>query len=211
MNYSAVVAFLFLFPTIFAVGFAQTERSEVTASAVADFTRPSPGAFVSGWNAGTNITQTSRAGVGGSLEYRYALRGNNSADLLYSRTPTNSKLVLPANSEDIWPISRNEFDLLFTHRLRPLLHGLFSLYGAAGAGGILLNGGKTESGFDKQFAFVAGGGGDIRVAYRLRLRVGLTTDFLKASTYSDITYRSSWTSMAEPRIGFVVPLGMTER
>jgi opacity protein-like surface antigen len=183
----------------------------------ADFTRASPGEFVAGWNAGTSIVQSSRAGLGESLEYRHLLWGSNSAGLLYSRTPTDSELhvpqsaLIPQRYVDSWSITRNEFDLLFTHQLKWEARGRISPYGAAGAGGIMLNGGKSESGFDKQFAYVAGGGADIKIPFRIRLRLGMTTDILKASTYGDVTYRSSWTMMAEPRIGFVIPLGMPER
>jgi hypothetical protein len=208
---SFVVLVLALFVISPVVCFSQSERNQLAALTVADFTRPSPGDFVSGWNAGTKITQFSRAGVGQSLEYRYLLRGNTSAGLLYSRTPTDSKLVVPNSSPDIWPITRNEFDVLLTQEMKPLMHGLFSPYGTAGAGAIVLNGGKSESGLDAQFAWVAGGGADIRISYRIRLRIGCTADILKASTFSDPTYRSSWTAMAEPRIGFVLPLSWRSR
>jgi hypothetical protein len=208
---NSVVVFAFLFPAVCVPGFAQQGRGELATSAVASFTRPSPGEFVSGWNAGTRITQASRAGVGQSLEYRYFLRGNSSAGLLYSRTPTDSKLIVPGSPLNIWPLSRNEFDLLFTRRLRPLAHGILLPYGAAGGGAIVLNGGASESGLDRQAAFVAAGGGDIRVSRQLRLRIGLTADILKASTYSDPTYRSSWTVMAQPKVGFVLPWGAAAR
>lgn len=178
---------------------------------VADFTKSSPGEFVSGWNAGTHIVQASRAGVGQSLEYRRLLWGNNSGSFVYTRTPTDSKLILPGNSFDIWPITRSELDLLFTRPLkRPASHG-FSPYVSAGAGAIVLNGGKSESGLDRQFAFVLGAGQDVAVASRFRLRIGFTADILKASTYSDQTYRSSWTAMAVPRIGLVMPIGRPAR
>jgi hypothetical protein len=207
LKYSILVVYLFLPVIVPILCCAQSGKSEVAAFAIADFTRQSPGEFVSGWNAGTKIVQSSRAGIGQSLEYRRSLWGNNSAGLSYARTPTDSKLILPQNSYDIWPITRNEFDLLYTRRLKPLGRGWLSPYGAAGAGAILLNG-KSESGLDRQFAYVVGGGGDIKIPYRLRLRIGMTMDILKASTYSDTTYRSSWTTIVEPRIGFVVPLGM---
>jgi hypothetical protein len=186
---------------------SQPERNQLAVSTVADFTKPSPGEFVSGWNAGTHIVQTNRAGIGQSLEYQRWLWGSNSGSLVYTRTPTNSKLSLPGNSFDIWPITRSEFDLLFTRQLTRLASRRFSPYGQAGAGAIVLNGGKTESGLNGQFAYVAGAGADIKVPWRARLRIGLTTDFLKAPTYSDRTYRSSWTAMASPRIGFVLPIG----
>ncbi len=211
MTSSFVVLGLSLFAISPVVSFAQLERNQLAAFTVADFTRPSPGQFVSGWNAGTKITQTSRAGVGQSLEYRYALLANSSVGLLYSRTPTDSKLIVPSSSPDIWPITRNEFDLLFTHRTKPLEHGIFSPYGSAGAGAIVLDGGKSESGLDGQFAWVAGGGADFRISRRISLRIGLTADILRASTYSDPTYRSSWTVMAEPKIGFVLPITWPER
>lgn len=208
----AVATVAFLFPSVSHLAFAQAERNEVAAYAVADFTRTSPGKFVAGWNAGTTITQGASARVGESFEYRLALPRSSSVGLLYSRTPTNAKLFVP-QSELIpqryvvsWPVTRNEFDLLYTYRLKPHLHGVLSPYVTGGGGAILLDG-KAASGLDKQGAFVFGGGGDIRIAYRLRLRAGLTTDILKASTYSDRAYRSSWTTVAEPRIGIVVPLG----
>jgi hypothetical protein len=186
---------------------AQSERNQLAVFTVADFTKPSPGEFVSGWNAGTHIVQTNRAGIGQSLEYRRWLWGSNGGSLVYTRTPTDSKLSLPGNAFDIWPITRSEFDLLFTRQLTHLASRRFSPYGQAGAGAIVLNGGKTESGLDRQFAYVAGAGADFKMPWRARLRIGFTTDFLKASTYSDQTYRSSWTAMVSPRIGFVLPIG----
>lgn len=210
LKYSIFLMYLLLPSVAPILGRAQSQSNEIATFETADFTRPSPGKFVSGWNAGTNIVQASRAGMGQSLEYRRSFRGNNSVGLLYTRTPTDSKLILPQNSYDIWPISRNEFDLLYTRRLKPFSRRWLSPYGTAGAGAILLDG-KKASGLDRQFAYVVGGGGDFRMPHRIRLRVGVTTDVLKASTYSDVTYRSSWTVMAEPRIGFVVPLGWPAR
>lgn len=207
-----VAALALLFPSVSHPALAQAGRNEVAAYTVADFSRASTGEFVAGWNAGTTITQGSSARIGESFEYRFALPRNNSVGLLYTCTPTNAKLFVP-RSELIpqryvvsWPVTRNEFDLLFTRRLKPHLRGILSPYVAGGGGAILLDG-KAASGLDKQGAFVFGGGGDIRIASRLRLRIGLTTDILKASTYSDRAYRSSWTTVAEPRIGLVVPLG----
>jgi hypothetical protein len=141
---------------------AQLERNEVAALAVADFTQPSAGKFVSGWNAGTHITQASRAGIGGSFEYRFWLGNGFAAGLLYTGTPTNSKLTMPDHSVVSWPISRNEIDLLLTRELKTVARRRISPYVTAGGGAIVLNGGKTESGLDRQAAFIVGGGGDIK-------------------------------------------------
>jgi hypothetical protein len=215
VSYKKAVVYLFLFAPISLMGFAQSEKAPFTtpeknqlaAYTTANITRPSAGRFVAGWNAGTDIVQASRAGIGTSLEFRRWVGRGFSAGLLYSRTPTNSKLLVPGCPPLIWAISRNEFDVLLTRQFKPVISGKIAPYATAGGGAILLDG-NAASGLDRQVAYVVGGGSDLKIPLGMRMRVGLTTDILKASTYSDVTYRSSWTTMVEPRFGFVIPLGL---
>jgi hypothetical protein len=83
-------------------------------------------------------------------------------------------------------------------------------YVTSGAGAVALNGGSTgtHSGWDRQAALVGGAGSDVRLSRLITLRAGFTMDSLKASTYSDPSYRSTATIMVEPRIGLVWGFGL---
>ena len=183
---------------------SQTLAAYLTAS----ITKPSPGQF----NYATKIKawQTNGTGWGRSAEYRMKIRGGNYGGILFSDTPTNATLYVPGQKPFTWPIRRYEFDVLWTYQFAPVLHRA-APYVTSGAGGIALNGGTKESGWDKQAALVAGAGSDVRLSRFITLRVGLTMDFLKASTYSDRQYRSTGTVMVEPRIGFVWDLKTTAK
>jgi len=170
----------------------------------AAITKPSPGQFN---YLNEKVWQSSGTGWGKAAEYRMKIRGNNYGGLLFSDTPTNGTLYVPGQKPFSWPVRRYEFDMLWTHEFEPLWRRA-APYVTSGAGAIALNGGPTESGWDKQGALVTGAGSDIRLARFVTMRVGFTLDWLKASTYSDRTYRASGTVMAEPRIGFVWGLGM---
>jgi hypothetical protein len=170
---------------------------------VGAITRPSSGQF----SNGEKITQTNGTGWGRSAEYRTRIRGRNYGGILFSDTPTNSTLYFSGLKPFTWPIRRYEFDLLLTHEFAPVLHRMVP-YVTSGVGAIALNGGSTESGWDRQAALVVGGGGDLQLSRAIILRAGFTVDGLKASTYSDQTYRSTPTIMVAPRIGLVWNFGL---
>lgn len=183
------------------VGTNQTLAAFVTGA----ITRPSPGVF--NYPIPMRASQTNGTGWGRSAEYRKGIWGRNFAGLLYSETPTNATLYVPRQKPFTWPISRYEFDMLFTHEFAPI-HRRLTPYITSGAGAIALNGHPSESGWDGQWALVGGTGGDIRLSRFVTLRAGFTVDGLKASTYSDRSYRSRYTVMVEPRIGFVWAFGL---
>jgi hypothetical protein len=177
----------------------ETIATYVTAA----ITKPSPGQFSyyreQSW-------QSNGTGWGNSAEYRMRIRGGNYGGILFSDTPTNGTLYVSGKEPFSWSIRRYEFDVLWTHEFA-WVRGRAALYVASGAGAIALNGGAAESGWDKQAAFVAGAGSDVRLARFITMRVGFTIDSLKASTYGDRDYRSNGTIMVEPRIGFVWGIG----
>ena len=166
-------------------------------------TKPSPGQSI----YGVKSWQTNGTAWGRSAEYRMKIRGRNYGGILLSDTPTNSTLYLPGPFS--WPIRRYEFDVLWTHEFAPVRHRVVP-YVTAGAGAIALNDGSTgiHSGWDRQAALVGGAGTDVRLSRLITLRAGFTMDSLKASTYSDPTYRSTGTIMVEPRIGLVWGFGL---
>lgn len=178
----------------------QTLAAFVSAS----ITKPSPGIFKYG--IPMPAWQTNGTGWGRSVEYRKRIWGGNFGGLLYSETPTNATLYTPRQKPFTWPMHRYEFDVLLTHEFAPIRNRLVP-YLAGGAGAIALNGHSNESGWDAQSALVAGAGSDIRLTRLIILRVGFTVDGFKASTYSDRAYRSAYTVMVEPRIGFVWDFG----
>lgn len=179
------------------------EEQTVVEYATVAITKPSNGHF----NGGLHIRQTNGTGWGEAAEYRIRLRGANYGGLLFSHTPTNSTLYLPGQPPFSWPMRRFEFDLLWTHQFAPVRTLRTVPWVTGGVGAIALNGGSNFSGWNAQEPLVAGAGGDVRLSRRITLRVGFTMDALKASTYSDQTYRSTGTVMVEPRIGFVWGLG----
>lgn len=173
--------------------------------ATAAITKPSPGQF----NYATVVKawQTNGTGWGKSMEYRRRIWGRNYGGLLFSDTPTNSTLYVRGQKPFTWPIRRYELDALWTHEFAPVL-GRAVPYVTSGGGGIALNGHSNESGWDRQAALVAGCGSDVRLSRFITMRIGFTTDAFKASTYSDRSYRSAYTVMVEPRIGFVWDFGL---
>jgi len=179
----------------------QTLATYITGS----ITKPSPGQTI----YGLKLWQTNGTGWGKSAEYRRKIRGRNYGGILFSDTPTNSTLYWPRQGSITWPIRRYEFDVLWTHEFAPVRHRVVP-YVTSGAGAIVLNGGSTgtHSGWDRQAAFVGGAGGDVYLSRLITLRAGFTMDSLKASTYSDRTYRSTRTVMVEPRIGLVWGFGL---
>jgi hypothetical protein len=178
-------------------------NNTIATYATAAITKPSPGQFnyylKQSW-------QSNGTGWGNSAEYRMRIRGGNYGGFLFSDTPTNGTIYVPGKAPFSWPVRRYEFDVLWTHEFAGV-HGRAAPYVASGAGAIALNGGPSESGWDKQAALVAGAGSDVKLARFLTMRVGFTVDSLKASTYGDRDYRSSGTIMVEPRIGFVWGIG----
>lgn len=182
-----------------------TTSDTVTTYLTGAITKPSTGRF-SYWPQKT-IWQTNGTGWGHAAEYRMRVRGENYAGVLFSDTPTNSTLYVPGQKPFTWSIHRYECDFLWTRQFI-WLHGKALPYVSGGTGAILLNGGRSESGWDGQGAIVGGAGTDARLSRLVTLRLGFTLDSLRASTYSDRSYRSSWTVMVEPRAGIVWNFGM---
>ena len=182
-------------------GEAASSNQTLATYLAGSITKPSPGQSIYGVKA----WQTNGTGWGTSAEYRMKIRGRNYGGILFSDTPTNSTLYLPGPFS--WPIRRYEFDVLWTHEFAPVRHRVVP-YVTSGAGAIALNGGSTESGWDRQAALVGGAGSDVRLSRHITLRAGFTLDSFKASTYSDPTYRSTGTIMVEPRIGLVWGFGL---
>lgn len=176
----------------------------LAAFATASITKPSPGQF--NYGIPLKAWQTNGTGWGRSVEYRKNIRGGNFGGLLFSDTPTNCTLYVPGQKPFTWPLRRYEFDVLWTHEFALVLHRVVP-YLTSGMGAVALNGHANESGWDGQAALVAGAGSDIRVTRLINLRAGFTLDGLKASTYSDRRYRSGYTVVVEPRIGFVWDFG----
>ena len=177
----------------------QTLATYITGS----ITKPSPGQTI----YGLKLWQTNGTGWGKSAEYRRKIRGRNYGGILFSDTPTNSTLYVSGQELSFWPIHRYEFDVLWTHEFAPVRHRVVP-YVTSGAGAIALDGGSTESGWDRQAALVGGAGSDVRLSRLITLRAGFTMDSFKASTYSDRHYRSTDTVMVEPRIGLVWDFGL---
>ena len=182
------------------VGTDQTLAAFVTSA----ITKPSPGVFQYG--IPMKAWQTNGTAWGSSAEYRRRIRGRNFGGILFSDTPTNATLYVPRLKPFTWPMRRYEVDILWTHEFAPVRDRVVP-YLASGAGAIALNGHANESGWDGQGALVAGAGSDIRLWRLITMRGGFTVDGLKASTYSDRRYRSRYTVMVEPRIGFVWNFG----
>jgi hypothetical protein len=184
---------------------AAVSNQTFAAYAAGSLTKPSPGQF--NYASPVKAWQTNGTGWGRSFEYRTKIRGRNYGGILFSDTPTNSTLYVPGQKPFSWQIRRYEFDVLWTHEFATV-GGRAVPWVTSGGGAILLNGGSTESGWDRQAALVAGAGGDVRLSHRLTVRLGFTMDSLRASTYSDRSYRSTGTVMIEPRIGFVWGFGL---
>jgi hypothetical protein len=178
--------------------------STLAAYAIGAITKPSAGQFS---YMRDEAWQSNATGWGRSAEFRTKMWGRNCGGLLFSDTPTNGTLYVSGQKPFSWPIRRYEYDVLWTHEFATVRKRAVP-YVTGGVGAIALNGGATESGWDKQAAWVGGAGSDVRLARFVTMRVGFTLDSLKASTYSDRTYRSSNTVMVEPRIGFVWGFGM---
>jgi len=187
----------------------ETAGSNQTFAAYATvaITKPSPGQF--NYDSIVKAWQTNGTGWGKSAEYRRKIWRKNYGGILYSDTPTNATLYMPGQKPFSWPLHRYEFDVLWTHEFAPVRHRAVP-YVTSGAGAIALDGtgGLVKSGWDRQAAFVAGAGGDVRLSRVITMRAGFTVDLFKASTYSDGFYHGSATVMVEPRIGFVWALGL---
>jgi hypothetical protein len=184
---------------------APSNNQTLAAYAAVSITKPSPGEFA--YAIKEKAWQTNGTGWGRSAEYRMKIRGGNYGGILYSDTPTNATLYVSGQKPFSWPIRRYEFDVLWTYQFAHVRHRAVP-YVTSGAGGIALNGGSTESGWDREAAFVVGAGSDVRLWRFITMRAGFTMDSFKASTYSDQRYRSTGTVMVEPRIGFVWGLGV---
>jgi len=176
----------------------------LAAFATTSITKPSPGQF--NYEIPLKAWQTNGTGWGSSVEYRKKIRGRNFGGLLFSDTPTNCTLYVPRQKPFTWPLRRYEFDILWTHEFAPVRHRVVP-YLASGVGAIALNGHSNESGWDGQAALVVGAGSDVRLTRLITLRAGFTLDGLKASTYSDRSFRSEYTLVVVPRIGFVWDFG----
>jgi hypothetical protein len=182
---------------------AASSNQTLATYLVGSITKPSPGQSI----YGVKSWQTNGTGWGTSAEYRMKIRGRNYGGILFSDTPTNATFYVLTQEGFSWPIRRYEFDVLWTHEFASVRHRVVP-YVTSGAGAIALNGGSTESGWDRQAALVGGAGSDVRLSRRITLRAGFTMDSFKASTYSDPTYRSTGTIMVEPRIGLVWGFGL---
>lgn len=201
---------------------AQT-GNDVALLGAFNMTRPSTGEFVSGPSEGDVYNQTSRSSFGVSAEYQHWWSKNGFV-FAYSRTPTDSTLVAagsppvkwqvaspmqsllisPDGQDAKWKLSRHEFNILYARRFRTSWKNSPRLM--AGITPILLDGGKA-SGFDHQFALVAGAANDFRISSRLSLRCEFLANFLRASNFSDNTYVGGHTVMFESRLGPVFHFG----
>lgn len=179
--------------------FAQVR--DVAVLGIANITRSSMGESISGVNIGLQQQQSSRGAAGVSIEYEQWW-GNNGAAIGYAISPTDSKLVSQAG-RDQWAITRNQFEMSWMRRLRT---GRIEPYVEGGLAVMVLNGGFM-SGLDRQFAFAPGIGTDVRISSHLAFRYGLNVDFLRASNFSDRTYRGSRTVLWQPKFGLVWTFG----
>lgn len=165
-----------------------------------NLTKPSIGVF----NSGNTIRQSSRGAAGFGVGYE-RWWGNFGAVVLYTQTPTNSKLSsLNGTVLDIWPIKRYEFAVLAERKFRATRR--VSPYIGAGPMSTALWGGSASdkqpggcSGGDEQIGVALASGINLAVRPRLSIRSGVVVDFLKASTFGDRTYRASNTLMVEPQ------------
>lgn len=175
-------------------------RRDVVVFGMGNFTKSSTGFST----PGPVIRQSSRASAGGGMEYEQWW-GSNGLSLTYDHTPTDSKLAtLSGRPLVIWPISREEFDVLALHRF--CRGRRVSPYVGGGIATTALYGGAA-SGADGQRAAAVAEGMSVRLSPRLWLRAGLLLDMLRASTYSDQTYTASRTVMAEPQFGLAWGFG----
>ena len=170
---------------------------EMAVLGVGNITAKSVGETISGPGSGTRQVQSSRDAVGASIEYSQWW-GNNAASLDYTLSPTDSKLVT-RDATFQWAITRHEFDLSWTHRFRGARIAPFTQTGFAA---IVLNGGAASR-LDSQFAPTVGFGADLRVSTHLAFRYVLKADLLRASNFSDPTYRGGRTFILEPKFGLV--------
>jgi hypothetical protein len=190
---------------------------EIGALGVLNITKSSSGQFVSGPSPFVAFDQSSGTGVGETFQLQ-RWWAKNGVLLSYSKTPTDSVLVVHGdtinwNSVDVinsarctrdgsckWDLTRHEFNVLLA---RQLLSGpRNSLQAITGLTAILLDGGKA-SGLDRQFAFAVGAANDHRLSSHLAFRSEFLANFLRASAFSDPTYRPSRTVVIETRVGFI--------
>ena len=199
MKWIAVILVMIGLPVCYA------QKNDLMVVGVGNFTRPSTGAATWG-----TVTQSSKDSSGAGVGYERWF-GNNGVIVLGSYTPTDSKLTAFSGKgqPNIWPIKRYEWSVLYERRFRS--GSRISPYVGIGPMGTLLTGGTTHkqnpadwgSGYDYQFGEAQTAGVDYRLTKRFSLRGGVMVDVLKASTFSDRTYTSSLTLMAEPQVGLV--------
>lgn len=164
-----------------------------------NLTKSSTGVF----DSGVTIRQSSRgaAGLGAGYERWW---GNFGAGVLYTQTPTNSKLSsLAGTTLTIWPIKRYEFAILAERKFRTT-RWASPYVGAGPMGTVLWGGGAPDkqhgcSGGDGQIGMALTSGINLAISPRLSIRSGVVLDFIKASNYSSWNYRSSYTFMIEPQ------------
>lgn len=181
---------------------APAAKTEIGIFAENYFTQRSSGHFVSGYS----ISQTMLPGYGGAVEFRRWIGKNDAGSLLFSGTPSASRLYLPNKTSSAWPVKRYEFDLLWSHSLKSN-GGMPWSFIEAGAGAIALDGGNDASGgsgWDRQWPIVVGIGMQCRASRNLSFRFEALIDIMKASTFSDQTYQSSWTFATRPIAGIVL-------
>ena len=198
------IALLFLCLALTVATKAIAQNVDIIALGSGVITTPSLGVFTNG----TTIRQWNEGSAGPAVGVDLWKR-NNGLSITSSYSKTNSELLSTSGKLlDTWPLDRYEESVILQHRYFPSRR--ISPYMGMGAFGIILWGGPAPAhsnvnatGFDGWVGFQATGGMNIKLAGPIFLRTALRADFGNASTYGDVTYRSSQNLMLEPQAGLV--------
>lgn len=180
--------------------------SELSASGIAQFTRPGLG--LANYGA-TPTMQSSKDSFGGSVEYRHWF-GNNGFAATYSAVASDANFWSPIVT---WKMSltRHEGALSYVRRFFP--YSRLNPYMAVGAGGFVTHGGvgwrqngiwipRDYLGVDGQFEVRAALGFDLWHTRHFGVRTSYVAHWFRAPNFSDASYHAARTFIVEPQIGF---------
>jgi len=194
--------------------FAQTNSLGLFTAG--QYTKQSPGVFV---DQNLHIGQKmSPVGPSRAIEYCREI-GSGAGCLMYIRTPVRSELLYPDGTDCYWPVTDTGFNVKFKFPLPRIPRLSLLPYVSAGAGAIMLNGGRTAkqdaglrgSGLNGQGDILVGGGFDRKLSRSFGIRLDVTVVGLKQTGFSDATYRSHYTDKVQIAFGSVYSWGRRKK
>jgi hypothetical protein len=179
--------------------------SELSASGIAQFTRPALG--LSQYGAAPTM-QSSKDSYGGSVEYRHWF-GNNGIEATYSAVASDAHFWSPIVT---WKMSLTRHEGTISYVRRFFRNSRLNPDVSLGAGGFITHGGfgwrlngrwipQGYLGVDGQFEVRGGAGVDVWRTRHFGIRTSYVAHWFRLPNFSDASYHAARTFIVEPQIG----------